>query len=113
MTIWIDAQLSPALAAWVNRTYDDLQARSVRSLGLRDAEDAEIFRAAREAEVVVMSKDSDLLHLLDEHGPPPRIIWVTAGNTSNRRMREILSQVLPDAVEMLWEGEPMVEIGSR
>jgi len=70
MTIWIDAQLSPALAAWVNRTYDDLQARSVRSLGLRDAEDAEIFRAAREAEVVVMSKDSDFLHLLDEHGPP-------------------------------------------
>lgn len=58
-----------------------------------------------------MSKDSDFLHLLDEHGPPPQMIWITASNTSNRRMREILSQVLPDAVELLREGEPMVEIG--
>lgn len=47
--IWIDAQLSPALAAWINRTYDEMTAKSVRAMGLRDAEDAEIFRAARKA----------------------------------------------------------------
>lgn len=111
MTLWIDAQLSPALAAWINREYPDLQAHSVRSLSLRDAEDVEIFRAAREAEVVVMTKDSDFRHLLDDHGPPPKIIWVTCGNTSNRRMREILSRVLPDVLGALREGEPLVEIG--
>lgn len=32
-----------------------------------------------------MSKDSDFLNLLDRHGPPLKIIWVTCGNTSNRR----------------------------
>jgi hypothetical protein len=37
--IWIDAQLSPALAAWVNRPYDDIHAQSVRAVGLRDADD--------------------------------------------------------------------------
>ena len=65
--IWIDAQLSPAVAAWINRTYDDITAQSVRAIGLRDAEDEKIFQAAREANVIVMSKDSDFLNLLDRY----------------------------------------------
>ncbi len=109
--IWIDDQLSPALAVWINRTYDDIRAQSVRAVGMRDAEDEEIFHAAREAGVVVMSKDSDYLDLLEQHGPPPRVIWVTCGNTSNRRMREVLSQMLQPAIEMLEGGEALVEIG--
>jgi len=26
MKLWIDAQLSPANAAWINRTFDDIEA---------------------------------------------------------------------------------------
>jgi predicted nuclease of predicted toxin-antitoxin system len=51
--IWIDAQLSPALAAWINRNYKEVEAKSVRAVGLRDAGDEEIYRAARKAEVIV------------------------------------------------------------
>ncbi len=109
--IWIDAQLSPALAAWINRTYDDINAQSVRAVGLRDAEDEEIFQAARDANVIMMSKDSDFLNLLDRHGPPPKVIWVACGNTSNQRMRTILRQTLLPAVEMLEGSETIVEIG--
>lgn len=78
---------------------------------MRDAEDDEIFQAAREAGVVVMSKDSDFLNLLDRHGPPPKVIWVTCGNTSNQRMRTVLEQLLQPAIEMLEGGESLVEIG--
>ncbi len=46
MKIWIDAQLSPAIAAWINRTYEDIEAQSVRAVGLRDALDPEIFEEA-------------------------------------------------------------------
>lgn len=109
--IWIDAQLSPALAAWISRSHEDIDAQSARALGLRDAEDEEIFQAAREAGAVVMSKDSDFLDLLERHGPPPKVIWVTCGNTSNRRMHRILEQKLRPAVEMLEGGEVLVEIG--
>jgi predicted nuclease of predicted toxin-antitoxin system len=109
--IWIDAQLSPALAAWINRTYDDITTQSVRAVGLRDAEDEEIFQAAREASIIMMSKDSDFLNLLDRYGPPPKVVWVTCGNTSNQRMRTILKQTLQPAVEMLEGGETVVEIG--
>ncbi len=58
-----------------------------------------------------MTKDSDFLRLLDEYGPPPQILWVTMGNTSNANMREVLNRVLPKAVAMLKAGEPLVEIG--
>jgi predicted nuclease of predicted toxin-antitoxin system len=111
MNIWVDAQLSPALAAWINRTHEDIYAQSVRAVGMRDAEDEEIFHAARDAGVAVMSKDSDFLALLERHGPPPQVIWVTCGNTSNVRMREVLGQLLRPAVELLRSGEALVEIG--
>ena len=99
MTIWIDAQRSPVLADWINRRYEHIEAEAVRTLDLRDAEDREIFREARNAasdtvKIAVMSKASDFLDLLDRHGTPPKIIWVTCGNTSNRRMRNILGQKL-------------------
>ena len=42
-------------------------------------------------------------------GPPP-VLWVTCGNTSNARLREILTKSLPPALELLRRGEPLVEI---
>jgi predicted nuclease of predicted toxin-antitoxin system len=66
--------------------------------------------ASDTAEIAVMSKDSDFLDLLDRHGTPPKIIWVTCGNTSNRRMRNILGQKLKPAVDLLESGEALVEI---
>lgn len=46
MTIWIDAQMSPAIAAWISSNFA-IKAVAIRELGLRDAEDKEIFQAAR------------------------------------------------------------------
>lgn len=48
MTLWLDAQISPALAVWLRMRFD-LDAVGVRDLGLRDAEDTEIFAAAARA----------------------------------------------------------------
>jgi len=45
MVVWVDAQVSPALAAWLRRTLG-LDAYAVRDLGLREAEDPAIFAAA-------------------------------------------------------------------
>jgi predicted nuclease of predicted toxin-antitoxin system len=110
MILWIDVQLSPSLAPWITGQFG-IEAYSVKWLGYRDASDHVIFLAAREAGVIVMTKDSDFLRLLDEYGPPPQILWVTMGNTSNANMREVLNRVLPKAVAMLKAGEPLVEIG--
>ncbi len=71
MILWIDAQLSPALAHWINETFG-VAASAVRDLGLREAKDLVIFHAAREAGAVIMSKDSDFVLLLERFGPPPQ-----------------------------------------
>jgi predicted nuclease of predicted toxin-antitoxin system len=60
MILWIDAQLSPALARWLSDTFG-VTAHAVRDFGLRDAKDLPIFHAAREAGAVIVSKDSDFV----------------------------------------------------
>lgn len=109
MIIWIDAQLSPALAPWIAERFA-VQAAALRDLGLRDALDREIFDAARRANAVVMTKDSDFGVLLQAFGPPPQIIWLTCGNTSNARLKIILTAMLPQALPLLAAGERLVEI---
>ncbi len=109
MTIWVDVHLSPAIATWITSTFG-IEAIALRNLGLRDAEDPEIFEAAKAQKAVVMTKDSDFVDLVERLGSPPQIVWLTCGNTSNARLREILSGTLPRALELLAAGETLVEI---
>jgi predicted nuclease of predicted toxin-antitoxin system len=46
MIIWIDAQLSPAIAVWIEDKFN-LKTFALRDLGLRDAEDLVIFQEAK------------------------------------------------------------------
>jgi predicted nuclease of predicted toxin-antitoxin system len=107
--IWVDAQLSPAITPWLTSAFG-VQSIAVRDLGLREAADRAIFLAARNASVVVMTKDSDFVRLLEEFGPPPQVIWLTCGNTSNVRLKQILANALPRAIILLESGEALVEI---
>ncbi len=110
MIVWLDAQLPPSAAAWISDTFG-VETHAVRDLGLREAKDPSIFQAARAAGAVVMTKDSDFVEMLQRLGPPPTVLWVTCGNTSNARLREILSRQLPAAVARLEGGERLIEIG--
>jgi predicted nuclease of predicted toxin-antitoxin system len=80
--IWVDAQLPPAIARWLRDTFG-LDASALREIGLRDAEDEEIFEAAKKDDAIVITKDADFVILLERLGPPPKIILLTCGNTSN------------------------------
>ena len=112
MNLWIDAQFSPALADWITENFAGIEATAVRELGMRDAEDPVIFFAAREANVTVMTKDNDFLELQKRHGAPPKIIWVTCGNTSNIKLKSILLISLQKAIDLLANDETLVEIAS-
>ena len=111
MRIWLDAQMSPAIATWISSHYAG-RAVAIRDLGLRDAKDKEIFEAARQEKAVVMTKDSDFVLLLDKLGAPPQVILVTCGNTSNARLKEVLTNTLPKALDLLNLGEKLVEISA-
>ena len=83
---------------------------AVCDIGLRDAEDQDIFTAAKARDAVVMTKDRDFVELVQRHGSPPRVIWLACGNTSNSRLRDILGMTLADALDLVRAGEPLVEI---
>ena len=109
VTLWIDAQLSPALAVWLRATFE-LDAWPVRELQLRDASDEAIFESARQVGAIVMTKDADFVRLLERHGPPPQVLWVTCGNTSNARLKQVLTIHLSEALRRILGGEALVEI---
>ncbi len=109
MTIWIDAQLPPALAPWLIERFR-IETHAVRDFDLRQAKDRVIYQAARAADVVVMTKDADFVRLVERLGSPPQVLWVTCGNTSNARLRDVLADALPTALQLLDQGEPLVEI---
>jgi predicted nuclease of predicted toxin-antitoxin system len=112
MTIWTDAQLSPSLAPWITQTFG-VDALAIRDIGLRDASDEIIFQSAKKQDVVVMTKDRDFVELVQRHGHPPKVIWITLGNTSNDHLKLILTSHLMTALAMLDKGESVVEITSQ
>lgn len=109
MRLWLDAHLSPALCVWLRSSFA-LEAVAVRDLGLAGAEDPEIFERARAQTDVVMTKDRDFVDLLSRLGPPPKVIWITVGNTSNQNLKRILSATLQEALTILEASEVLVEI---
>jgi predicted nuclease of predicted toxin-antitoxin system len=112
--IWIDAQLPPALARWL-QTEHGTDARHVVELGLHGARDAEIFEAARAASepVAVVTKDDDFARLLERHGPPPQVVWLRCGNVTNRELRRIVLDAWPQALNLLAAGEALIELRRR
>lgn len=106
--IILDAHLPPALAPWINKTYDEA-CYSAAYLGLRDANDEEIFKVARQKKATLITKDSDFIGLLKKYGSPPKVIWLTCGNTSKQRLREIFERYLLVSMNLLKESD-LVEI---
>ena len=107
--IWVDAHLSPAVAKWIAAELGH-PARSVRDLGLRNAKDKDIFAGARQAKAIVLTKDADFVDMVDRLGPPPAVIWLTCGNTSNVAVSTLLKSTLPKAIVLIGRGEALVEI---
>jgi predicted nuclease of predicted toxin-antitoxin system len=110
MTLWLDAQLPPQLAVWIQQTLS-IEAIALRDIGLRDATDQAIFDAAKNADVILISKDSDFVELVLRLGAPPKLIWLTCGNVSNAALQVLLDAKLIEAMQLLDGGESIVELG--
>lgn len=81
-----------------------------REIGLTTAKDSEIFQAARDAKAVLMTKDSDFVDLVQRLGSPPQVLWVTCGNSTNARLKQMLSKCMPIAISQLEAGVALIEI---
>ncbi len=80
MKLFFDENLSPRLA----QLLEDLFPGSihVRDVGLKAAEDPLVWEYARDNDLTLVSKDSDMHQRSFVLGPPPKIVWVRLGNCS-------------------------------
>ncbi len=107
--IWLDAHLSPRLSGWIQEQLGH-ETIALREIGLRDADDNVIFEKAREANSVILTKDRDFAEMVGRLGPPPKIIWLRCGNTTEANLKELLANHLDHALDLLASGEQLVEI---
>jgi len=107
--LWIDAQISPALAPWFQEEFN-IEAFSAEFLKLKDATDAQIYDLAGEAGATILTKDSDFVALQQQLGSPPQVVWLRLGNSTNQRLRELLLTAWPRCQSALESGESLVEI---
>lgn len=107
--VWVDAQLPPALAGWL-RDLGESQAVHVENLDLLRAEDPEIFEKARQVGAIVVTKDGDFIQIQERRGPPPRVLWITCGNRSNRYLKDLIVRSWPRVQDLLAAGEILIEI---
>jgi len=108
--LWLDIHLSPKVGQWIQTSFG-IRCVMMRDQGMQRTADEQVFEQARRPGVVIMTKDSDFLRLLDAHGPPPALIWLTCGNTSNASLCDILAPRLARAMELIAQGEVLIEIG--
>ena len=107
MRFLIDAQLPPAVAAWIRQ--HGHEAHAVRELGLRDAEDSEIWAHAAETSAVVVTKDEDFA-LLAAIDPSAAVLWVRVGNTSNAYLLAHFEEHWDEILRHLSAGDRIVEL---
>ena len=52
------------------------------------------------------------MRLLEQQGSPPKVLWLTCGNTAEAALQQVLAQHLSTALALFDGGEDLVEIGS-
>ena len=110
MTIWVDEHLDPELPAWLGSRFKVI-AKTLAEAGLGGAEDEVVYQAGKRfGDIVMLTKDSDLVELVERHGTPPQVIWLRCPNMRTPRLQAVLSKTFELALEKIREGAPVVEI---
>lgn len=108
MIFLIDAQLPPALSHWLIQLGHE--AEHVDDLGLRDAEDFEIWDYAFRKEAIIVTKDEDFAERVARTTSGPVIVWLRIGNATNRALMLWLAPRWAEITELLDTGNRLIEV---
>jgi predicted nuclease of predicted toxin-antitoxin system len=104
----VDAQLPPALARFISGCGHICH--HVGDIGFLNAEDNPIWRHAEANGAVIITKDEDFAKRKTFRPKGPQVVWLRAGNCSNRALLSWLQPLLPSILERLQNGEPLIEV---
>lgn len=73
LEIWLDVNISPAIAKWM-ADYTGFNVKSSYSLGFQTMDDYSIYKKAKEKEfIILVSKDTDFPGMITRLGAPPKL----------------------------------------
>jgi predicted nuclease of predicted toxin-antitoxin system len=107
----VDAQLPPLLAEALRQA--GCEAVHVIDLGLQAATDQQIWDEAISRSAVLVTKDRDFALRRAATNDGPAILWVRVGNTSNRKLIELVLRALPAIVTAIERDEAVIEFIGR
>lgn len=110
MRFIVDAQLPPALARLL--ADHGHTAEHVVDVGLRDADDSQIWNYALENEAAIVTKDEDVPHRLSQSkvAPKPVIVWLRVGNTGRRALLSWFGPLIPSIETLIQNGDCLIEV---
>jgi predicted nuclease of predicted toxin-antitoxin system len=107
----VDAQLPPALADRLSSM--GYYAEHVARVGLGGAGDNAIWAYAKQSGMILITKDEDFVSTASRGEMVPQVIWIRLGNTTNRALWQVLSEIFSEILRGLEAGERVIEIISR
>lgn len=90
----------------VDRLKDEFPyARQVRTLGLENASDREIWNYAKANDCVIVTFDSDFYDFSLVWGHPPKIIWLRSFNQTTSAIESILRKYKLDIIDFVQDSD--------
>ncbi len=108
MKFLVDQQLPPALVEWLRGRGHE--AEHVRNVGLRDAEDPDIWRYAVGAGAAVLTKDEDFASRRSHSASGPQIVWLRIGNSTTPQLLGWLGTSWSSIESALKNGRAVIEV---
>lgn len=108
MRFLVDAQLPPAVAQWLREAGHDAQA--VREVGLREAEDRDVWDYALMTGAAIVTKDEDFPTRAQRTLHSPIIVWLRIGNSTNQVLRLWFMPRLPQILDWIEQGFRVLEV---
>ncbi len=102
MKLLFDENLSPKLPSRLS----DLLPGSlhVRDVGIKATIDPIVWDYAKDNNLMIVSKDSDMHDLSLVFGSPPKVIWLRLGNCSTSQVDNLLRRKF-DAIKLFYEDQ--------
>lgn len=107
MKLIVDAQLPPALVAWLRERGHE--ASHLRDLGLEAQPDKRIVDEALRAEATIITRDADFLRW-SSHEPECSVVWIRFGNATRANLLRRLGPVFGEVEAALESGQRLVEV---
>jgi predicted nuclease of predicted toxin-antitoxin system len=88
MKLLFDENLSDKLVRLLADLFPD--SVHVREVGLKAADDPVVWEYAKDNDLMIVSKDSDMHQRSFVFGHPPKVVWVRLGNCSTHDIERLL-----------------------